>query len=420
MGGARNSDRDGGRPRPRQSGVHRAAHQPHRRTPAGPGAQTRPVPGARVPPRAARFGVVGGAFHGAAGHGAGSGVFRPRSAVAGGRPVPGLEGDDGNSPPRRSGWRVRGQKAAFAARAHLRSHPDHHDRHRLFGRQYHHGRGHDGVFSNHGHRRRRGGRGDDGRRGAAGGVHPPQSDRFDAGAELPPDDRHDADRRRFRLSYRKRLYLRRDVFFRRGRDAQRLGAAQAQTTYMTFSSLILFAAVYFAAVATPGPGVAALIARVLGQGLKGVGPFIAGYFVGDMIWLTLAATGLAVIAKTFAGVFIAIKFAGAAYLLYLAWRMATAPAVIGAAPTEATLGNAKVMVFFLSIMPLVVDVRTLSALALFELALVCGVVISSTLTLYALAANRARTLLRSTRAMRFVKRAARGLMAGVAVAVATR
>ena len=202
---------------------------------------------------------------------------------------------------------------------------------------------------------------------------------------------------------------------------------------MTLSSLILFAAVYFAAVATPGPGVAALIARVLGQGLRGVAPFIAGYFVGDMIWLTLAATGLAVIAKTFAGVFVAIKFAGVAYLLYLAWRMATAPAVVDAAPTPATrglraffgslsltLGNPKVMVFFLSIMPLVVDLRALTALALFELAVVCAIVIFSTLALYAFAANRARTLLRSTRAMRFVNRAAGGLMAGVAVAIATR
>src|ERR1700751_6168682 len=107
---------------------------------------------------------------------------------------------------------------------------------------------------------------------------------------------------------------------------------------MTIGSLILFAGFYFAAVATPGPGVAALIARVLGQGLKGVAPFIAGYFVGDMIWLTLAGTGLAVVAKTSAGVFVAIKFAGAAYLLYHAWRTATAPAVVGTAPTEATRG----------------------------------------------------------------------------------
>ena len=202
---------------------------------------------------------------------------------------------------------------------------------------------------------------------------------------------------------------------------------------MTLSSLILFAAVYLAAVATPGPGVAALIARVLGHGLRGVPPFIAGYFVGDMIWLTAAATGLAVVAKTFAGVFVVIKFAGAAYLVYLAWRMATAPAVIGEAPTPAargvraflgslslTLGNPKVMVFFLSIMPLVVDVKMLTALALFELAAVCGIVIFSTLALYALAANRARALLRSTRAMRIVHRVAGGLMAGVAVAVATR
>ena len=69
---------------------------------------------------------------------------------------------------------------------------------------------------------------------------------------------------------------------------------------MTLGSLFLFAAVYFAAVATPGPGVAALIARVLGQGLMGVAPFIAGYFVGDMVWLILAATpgpGVATAAK---------------------------------------------------------------------------------------------------------------------------
>ena len=74
---------------------------------------------------------------------------------------------------------------------------------------------------------------------------------------------------------------------------------------MTLTSLIIFAAVYFVAVATPGPGVAALVARVLGQGLEGVAPFIAGYFVGDMFWLILAAMGLAVVAKAFAGVFLA-------------------------------------------------------------------------------------------------------------------
>ena len=202
---------------------------------------------------------------------------------------------------------------------------------------------------------------------------------------------------------------------------------------MTLNGLIIFAAVYFATVATPGPGVAALLARVLGQGLTGVAPFIAGYFVGDMVWLAFAATGLAIVAKTFAVAFTAIKFAGAAYLLYLAWRMATAPVAAGLAPPPVsrgwraflgalslTLGNPKVMIFFLSIMPLAIDIKTLTPLKLIELAAVSAAVIFSTLAAYALAANRVRTFLRSTRAMKLVHRLAGGLMAGVAVAVAAR
>ena len=201
---------------------------------------------------------------------------------------------------------------------------------------------------------------------------------------------------------------------------------------MTLSSLLLFAAIYFVAVATPGPGVAALVARVLGRGLSGVAPFIAGYVAGDMVWLIVAGTGLSVVANVFSGFFVMLRYAGAAYLLYLAWRMATAPAASEPATLAAsrgwraflgslslTLGNPKVMIFFLSIMPLVVDVRTLSPAGLAELAAVSVVVMSATLTAYALAINRARTLFRSTRAMRFVRRAAGGVMAGVAVAVAT-
>jgi threonine/homoserine/homoserine lactone efflux protein len=202
---------------------------------------------------------------------------------------------------------------------------------------------------------------------------------------------------------------------------------------MTLGSLLLFAAVYFAAVATPGPGLAALVARVLAYGLAGVAPFIAGYVVGDMIWLLVAGTGLAALANAFAGAFTAIKYAGAAYLLYLAWRTATAPATRGEAPPPAsrgtraffgslslTLGNPKVMVFFLSVMPLVVDVKGLT-LANLALLVAIGVpIIATTLAAYALAANRARALFRSARAMRFAHRAAGGVMAGVAVAIATR
>jgi threonine/homoserine/homoserine lactone efflux protein len=202
-----------------------------------------------------------------------------------------------------------------------------------------------------------------------------------------------------------------------------------------FTALLLFAAVYFAAVATPGPGVAALVARVLAHGLKGLAPFIAGYVVGDLIWLTIAATGLAVVAHEFAGVFIVLKFAGVAYLLYVAWGMARASSRLESGPAAAratlgwrafagslslTLGNPKVIVFFLSIMPLLVDLDAMTPAVFAEIAATCALVLTATVTAYALAADRARALLSSRRAVRIAHRAAAGVMASVAIAIATR
>ena len=154
---------------------------------------------------------------------------------------------------------------------------------------------------------------------------------------------------------------------------------------MSLSSLLLFASVYFAAVATPGPGVAALVARVMAHGLRGVAPFVAGYVVGDLIWLLVASTGLAVLARNFAGLLIAIKVAGALYLLYIAWSLlrSCGPLAPNAEPPRATtglraflgslsltVGNPKVIVFFLSILPLALD---LDKLRLGDLAVVAAV-----------------------------------------------
>jgi threonine/homoserine/homoserine lactone efflux protein len=204
---------------------------------------------------------------------------------------------------------------------------------------------------------------------------------------------------------------------------------------VSISSLLLFAAVYFAAVATPGPGVAALVARVVAHGLTGVAPFIAGYVVGDFLWLAIAGTGLAVLAHAFAGVFIALKFAGVAYLLYVAWGMLRASASLDGAPGSAkaargwraftgslslTLSNPKVIVFFLSIMPLVVDLDAMTPATFAAVGATMTLVLTATLAAYALAANRARALLRSSREAKIAHRAAAGVMAGVAIAIATR
>src|SRR5262245_2843109 len=103
---------------------------------------------------------------------------------------------------------------------------------------------------------------------------------------------------------------------------------------MSVYGLLTFCAVYTLAVATPGPGIAAIVARSLAHGFKGAPAFVAGFIVGDLTWFTVAATGLAAVAKTAAVVFVAIKWAGVAYLLFLAWKLWTAPATPVAVPQD--------------------------------------------------------------------------------------
>ena len=95
---------------------------------------------------------------------------------------------------------------------------------------------------------------------------------------------------------------------------------------MTLSALLVFALALLVAAGSPGPSIAALVARVLTNGLRDVLPFLAAMWLGEVLWLTVAVTGLAVVAQTFHGLFLVLKVVGILYLLYLAWNMWFAPA----------------------------------------------------------------------------------------------
>jgi threonine/homoserine/homoserine lactone efflux protein len=204
---------------------------------------------------------------------------------------------------------------------------------------------------------------------------------------------------------------------------------------MDLAGLIVFAAVYAVAVASPGPGIAALVARVLAKGSRGLVPFIAGFVLGDLIWFAFAAAGLSVLAQTFQGVFTLIKYLGVAYLLYLAYKLWTMP-VQTLEPGEPradesgfrlflgalalTLGNPKVMVFFMALLPTIVDLTALTWTGLFEIGGLIALILSGVLALYGAAAARARRLFTTRRALRVMHRVTGATMAGAAAAIATR
>jgi threonine/homoserine/homoserine lactone efflux protein len=204
---------------------------------------------------------------------------------------------------------------------------------------------------------------------------------------------------------------------------------------MSLTGLALFALVYFIFVITPGPGMAAMIARGLGTGLRGAWPYALGFMLGDMIWFTVAATGLSALAHQFELAFTIVKYLGCAYLAYLAWKIWRAPpyvtdiheAHVATAPWPSfigaltlCLGNPKVIVFFISVMPLVVDVAHItfwSYLAMLGV-MVPFAPLLTFVTLYL--AKRARMVFQSAQALKRINRGSATLMAGAAAVIALK
>jgi threonine/homoserine/homoserine lactone efflux protein len=196
--------------------------------------------------------------------------------------------------------------------------------------------------------------------------------------------------------------------------------------------LLAFALALIIAAGTPGPGVAALVARVLTGGFRSVFPFLLAMWIGEIVWLTVAVTGLATLAQKLAGVFVAIKALGVAYLLFLAWRMWTAPArrEDAALPVQQSpgrmfiagltiaLGNPKIVIFYVALLPSLVDLSHVTLLTWGELAGVTVFVIATLDVGWSWLAARTRKMLSETRT-RAVNRVSAMVMAGAAAVIAT-
>jgi threonine/homoserine/homoserine lactone efflux protein len=197
--------------------------------------------------------------------------------------------------------------------------------------------------------------------------------------------------------------------------------------------MVSFCTVYVVAVATPGPGVTAVIARSLARGHSGAAAFIAGFVVGDLIWFSAAALGLSALAHAVPTVFAAVRYAGAAYLLFLAaklWLTPARPPREGEDPVleqpalssfigslTLTLGNPKTMLFFVALLPTVVPLESLDVRGYVAIAVAIVAILPSILGAYVLVASRARRWFRGPRALKVLNRGSGSLMAAAAVAI---
>ena len=140
---------------------------------------------------------------------------------------------------------------------------------------------------------------------------------------------------------------------------------------MTLAVLLAYCGALFIAAVIPGPGITAVVARALGSGFRPTFFMGLGLILGDMLYLTAVILGLAFIAQTFTTAFLLIKIAGALYLGYIAWKLWTTgllPQNIEAKGSTSlamsflsglfvTLGNPKTMLFYVALVPTLVDLN---------------------------------------------------------------
>lgn len=192
------------------------------------------------------------------------------------------------------------------------------------------------------------------------------------------------------------------------------------------ASLLAYSAALGLAAAIPGPGVAALVGQSMGGGLRAALFLLAGIALGDVIYLTVAVAGLSAIAQTFSGVFLAVKLLGGLYLLYLAvklWTSRAGMAEVGAerkrtdlgaflSGFSVTMGNPKTIIFYLALLPTVLDLHSVGIGKWALLALVTVAVLFVTLTPYAVLASRARSMMKRPAAVVRLNRFAAGIIGG--------
>lgn len=200
---------------------------------------------------------------------------------------------------------------------------------------------------------------------------------------------------------------------------------------MDFSTLLAFAAAFFVFAASPGPDNMTIVARTISYGAASGIAYGAGTVVGILIFLTLAAFGLSIVAAEMGVVMTNLRYAGAAYLIWMGVKLWTAtPTVpelqpvaerrgllaIFATGVALNLGNPKMPLFYVALLPSVVG----ASLTPGHVAALAAVILTVEVVViggHVILAGRARKLLRTPVVVRRVNRTAGGIMVGAGVAV---
>jgi len=205
---------------------------------------------------------------------------------------------------------------------------------------------------------------------------------------------------------------------------------------MESTQIITYALALGIAAAIPGPGMIALVARSLSGGALSGFALLGGIIIGDIIYLSFAVFGLAVLAQSFHWLFALIKWGSVLYLCYLAWQFwhtkAQSVAVVakpagkdllaaGTSGLGITLGNPKTIAFYLALLPVVINLQTISLISWATVLVPLTVIVLSAVgAAFIVGAVAVRQGLTSARAQHYIYKGAGSAMFLAAGSVVSR
>jgi threonine/homoserine/homoserine lactone efflux protein len=202
------------------------------------------------------------------------------------------------------------------------------------------------------------------------------------------------------------------------------------------TNLALFAMASVLLALTPGPNLLYLVSRTLCQGRSAGIVSLAGTTTGFLFYALSAALGLSAVFIAIPVLFDAVRWAGAAYLLWLAWDAVRArgggglfarrdlpsvqPAVLFRTGVLTSVLNPKVALFYVALFPQFVDPSRGSVLAqsLVLAAVQIGIGAGSDLLFVLAAARAARWLAERPRWLKVQRWVLGGVFAGIALKLA--
>lgn len=196
----------------------------------------------------------------------------------------------------------------------------------------------------------------------------------------------------------------------------------------TFASLALATLVF---VLSPGPANLAVLVTSARDGFRS-GFFLAiGEVIGALVYLIIALFSLSALANILDPVMVYLKLGGALYLIYLGYKQFTHKTVVADNPDRKRTSikqimvgflingtNPKLIVFYLSFLPLFVELKNLTPLISSQIVLTVGVTLLGGISLVCLMGQQLRKLMVHKKIAQRINRISGLVMMGVGLSVA--